>query len=114
MGLGSSAALAAAAAAAAGADDPFAVAAAWTAIPRMRLRVSSVDWSPPTDVDGEARAAQLPLSEDWPSWSSCPIGALVTAEARAVLPDNALAATTPCSTWGGWASCWPGWPTRRC
>ena len=87
-GLGSSAALAAAAAAAAGADDPFAVAAAWDGHPENAAASVFGGLVAATDVDGSPVAAQLPLSRGLAFVVIVPDRPLVTAEARAVLPET--------------------------
>jgi len=85
-GLGSSAALAAAAAAAAGADDPFAVAAAHDGHPENAAASVFGGLVAATLVDERATAAQLPLSDELAFVVIVPDRALVTADARAVLP----------------------------
>jgi homoserine kinase len=87
-GLGSSAALAAAAAGAAGADDPFAVAAALDGHPENAAASVFGGLVAATMVDGEARAVQLPLSDELAFVVLVPDRRLNTAEARAVLPDT--------------------------
>jgi homoserine kinase len=87
-GLGSSAALAAAAAAAAGADEPFAVAAALDGHPENAAASVFGGLVVATMVDGEARAVQLPLSDELAFVVLVPDRRLDTAEARAVLPDT--------------------------
>jgi homoserine kinase len=94
-GLGSSAALAAAAAAAAGSDDPFSIAADLDGHPENAAASVFGGLVAATLVDGRATAAQLPLSEELAFVVIVPDRALVTAEARAVLPvmitrDDAL------------------------
>jgi homoserine kinase len=87
-GLGSSAALAAAAAAAAGADDPFAIAAAWDGHPENAAASAFGGLVAAAIVEGEARTAQLPLHRDLAFVVIVPDRPLVTAEARALLPDT--------------------------
>jgi homoserine kinase len=87
-GLGSSAALAAAAAAAAGADDPFAVAAAWDGHPENAAASVFGGLVAAADVDGTPTAAHLPLSRGLAFVVIVPDRPLVTAEARAVLPET--------------------------
>jgi homoserine kinase len=94
-GLGSSAALAAAAAAAAGSDDPFSIAAALDGHPENAAASVFGGLVAATDVDGAPRAAQLPLSGELAFVVIVPERALITVEARAVLPamvsrDDAL------------------------
>jgi homoserine kinase len=85
-GLGSSAALAAAAAAAAGVDDPFAIAAAVDGHPENAAASVAGGLVAATIVEGQACAAQLPLSEELVFVVIVPDRALVTAQAREVLP----------------------------
>ncbi len=85
-GLGSSAALAAAAAAAAGSDDPFSVAAELDGHPENAAASVFGGLVAATLVDEHATAAQLPLSEELAFVVIVPDRALVTTEARAVLP----------------------------
>jgi homoserine kinase len=87
-GLGSSAALAAAAAAAAGSDEPFEVAAAWDGHPENAAASVFGGLVAATDVDGSPSAAQLPLSRGLAFVVIVPDRPLVTAEARAVLPET--------------------------
>jgi homoserine kinase len=87
-GLGSSAALAAAAAAAAGSDEPFSVAAAWDGHPENAAASVFGGLVAATDVEGKPSAAQLPLSAELAFVVIVPDRPLVTAEARAVLPDT--------------------------
>jgi homoserine kinase len=87
-GLGSSAALAATAAAAAGSDDPFAVAAAWDGHPENAAASVFGGLVAAADVDGRPSTAQLPLSRGLAFVVIVPDRALVTAEARAVLPET--------------------------
>jgi homoserine kinase len=87
-GLGSSAALAAAAAAAAGADDPFAIAAALDGHPENAAASVHGGLVAATTIDGEARSAPLPLSDELAYVVVVPDRALVTAEARAVLAQT--------------------------
>jgi homoserine kinase len=87
-GLGSSAALAAAAAAAAGSDDPFSVAADLDGHPENAAASVFGGLVAATHVDGRPRAAQLPLSDELAFVVIIPDRALVTAEARAVLPGT--------------------------
>jgi len=87
-GLGSSAALAAAAAAAAGADDPFAVAAAWDGHPENAAASVFGGLMAAADVEGTPSAAHLPLSRGLAFVVIVPDRPLVTAEARAVLPET--------------------------
>jgi homoserine kinase len=87
-GLGSSAALAAAAAAAAGADEPFVVAAALDGHPENAAASVFGGLVAATTVDGEPRAAQLPLSDALAFVVIVPDRLLNTAEARAVLPET--------------------------
>ncbi len=94
-GLGSSAALAAAAAAAAGSDDPFSIAADLDGHPENAAASVFGGLVAATMVDERATAVQLPLSEELAFVVIVPDRALVTAEARAVLPmtlsrDDAL------------------------
>jgi homoserine kinase len=94
-GLGSSAALAAAAAAAAGSDDPFSLAAGLDGHPENAAASVFGGLVAATYVDGRPTAAQLPLSDELAFVVIVPDRALVTAEARAVLPvtvsrDDAL------------------------
>ena len=86
-GLGSSAALAAAAAAAAGAADPLAVAAAYDGHPENAAASVMGGLVAAATVDGEVRAAHLPLSERLAFVVVVPDRTLATAEARRVLPD---------------------------
>jgi homoserine kinase len=87
-GLGSSAALAAAAAAAAGSDDPFAVAAAWDGHPENAAASVFGGLVAAADVDRTPRTVQLPLSRGLAFVVIVPDRPLVTAEARAVLPET--------------------------
>jgi homoserine kinase len=87
-GLGSSAALAAAAAAAAGSDDPFSVAADLDGHPENAAASVFGGLVAATHVDGRPRAAPLPLSDELAFVVIIPDRALVTAEARAVLPGT--------------------------
>jgi homoserine kinase len=87
-GLGSSAALAAAAAAAAGSDDPFAVAAAWDGHPENAAASVFGGLVAAADIDGTPRTVQLPLSRGLAFVVIVPDRPLVTAEARAVLPET--------------------------
>jgi homoserine kinase len=87
-GLGSSAALAAAAAAAAGSDDPFAMAAQQDGHPENAAASVFGGLVAATVVDGRATTAQLPLSDELAFVVIVPDLALVTAEARAVLPAS--------------------------
>jgi homoserine kinase len=87
-GLGSSAALAAAAAAACGADDPFAVAAAWDGHPENAAASVFGGLVAAADVEGTPSAAHLPLSRGLAFVVIVPDRPLVTAEARAVLPET--------------------------
>jgi homoserine kinase len=87
-GLGSSAALAAAAAAAAGADDPFVIAAAQDGHPENAAASVFGGLVAATAVDGQVRSAQLPLSDELAFVVVVPDRSLVTAEARAVLPET--------------------------
>jgi homoserine kinase len=87
-GLGSSAALAAAAAAAAGAEDPFAIAAALDGHPENAAASAFGGLVAAASVDGEPRSAHLPLSADLAYVVIVPDRALVTNEARSVLPQT--------------------------
>jgi homoserine kinase len=87
-GLGSSAALAAAAAAACGADDPFSVAAAWDGHPENAAASVFGGLVAASDVEGTPSAAHLPLSRGLAFVVIVPDRPLVTAEARAVLPET--------------------------
>jgi len=87
-GLGSSAALAAAAAAAAGADDPFAVAAAWDGHPENAAASVFGGLVAAADVEGRPASVHLPLSRGLAFVVIVPDRPLVTAEARAVLPET--------------------------
>jgi homoserine kinase len=94
-GLGSSAALAAAAAAAAGSDDPFSIAAELDGHPENAAASVFGGLVAATHVDGRPSAAQLPLSDELAFVVIVPDRALITTEARAVLPvtvsrDDAL------------------------
>ncbi len=94
-GLGSSAALAAAAAAAAGSDDPFSIAADLDGHPENAAASVFGGLVAATLVDERATAAQLPLHDGLAFVVIVPDRALVTAQARAVLPmtltrDDAL------------------------
>jgi homoserine kinase len=87
-GLGSSAALAAAAAAAAGSDEPFELAAAWDGHPENAAASVFGGLVAATDVRGRATAVHLPLSRGLAFVVLVPDRPLVTAEARAVLPET--------------------------
>jgi homoserine kinase len=87
-GLGSSAALAAAAAAAAGSDEPFEIAAAWDGHPENAAASVYGGLVAASDIDGTPSAAQLPLSRGLAFVVIVPDRPLVTAEARAVLPET--------------------------
>jgi homoserine kinase len=87
-GLGSSAALAVAAAAAAGADDPFAIAAAQDGHPENAAASVFGGLVAATSEDGQVSAAPLPLSDQLVFVAIVPDRTLVTAEARAILPDT--------------------------
>jgi homoserine kinase len=87
-GLGSSAALAAAAAGAAGADDPFAVAAALDGHPENAAASVFGGLVAAAMIDDQAHALPLPLSDELAFVVIVPDRPLVTAEARAVLPDT--------------------------
>jgi homoserine kinase len=87
-GLGSSAALAAAAAAAAGSDEPFVVAAAWDGHPENAAASVFGGLVAAADVGGTPSTVQLPLSRGLAFVVIVPDRPLVTAEARAVLPET--------------------------